>query len=156
MALNLNCLLSIYGAYTKASDATAPAEQINIRQLYEFTNGTGANQLQVFYSNILTATTTETLTFGTSLDDIYGADFSPTEQRLFAFINYSSDYEVVLSGTAISEILNEAGSNLLLKKNGMLVTVAPREGHARSGAETIIATTNTGVALNLLVLLAGI
>lgn len=148
MALSANVVFDLQATLTKAIDLSTGATPLAYRKSIAFTDGGGANQAQLLFSDqrTLSASASEDLDMAGVLVDIYGNTLTFASIKVMAFFcpaTAGGDLTITAKGTnGFASWVAAAGDAVKVKPGGLFLLVAP-------GATGYAVTASTGDLLTV-------
>ena len=155
--------IGLVGSYAKASDLLSLPGAIGYAIASSYTNGTGANQANAFWSDTRTlAATAESFDLktagGTVIVDDYGVTLPFTLIKLLIVRNKSavSGQTLTLSGNFLSSMDGGTGPTHIIGAGGTFVADCPIEGYTVSNTTRDTLTLTNSATFDYDILICGI
>ncbi len=130
--LTLTSKHTLSGTYTSSGDLTTPTESVAISDSQAYTNGTGANQANAFFSDTrsLAVSTPETIDLTADLTDAFGTTLALTSIREIIIRNNSttSGEDITISGNVLGAFLGATTETITVPPGGEWSQKSPIDG----------------------------
>lgn len=160
-----NMKISLTGTFTRDNDLAAPSQSFNYSKLFNFTNGSGANEANMIWADqrVLTASSTEDLDLSGSLTNVYGTSILFTSIKgIIVYAAAANTNNVLLGGAATNAFINWVGNAtdiISIRPGGMLALIDPNaNGYAVTAATGDIlkvANSSSGTSVTYDIILLG-
>ena len=123
--------LSVVGTYTGSVDIGSVTQNLGYDATYTLTNGTGADQANMVFSDTrtLTASSSENLDLAGGLTDVFGTTITFTKIKgIIVKAAAANTNNVLVGGAASAQFVNwvsDATDVLVIRPGGMVALVAP-------------------------------
>ncbi len=124
--------ITFAGTYTLAGDLDDGVVSIGTSQSQDYTNGTGANQANTWFSDTraLASTTPETIDLTSGLSDRFGTTlvFATITEILVYNRNATASEDITLSGNAMAAFLGGTTHTITVPPKGIWHAASPVDG----------------------------
>jgi len=150
-SFNGSIKLSVSGNLARSIDLGNVNYNLNYTKNYSLTNGTGANQANIVFSDTrtLTASSTENLDLYGGLNDAFGAVINfTTIKGLMVVASAANTNDVIIGGDATNTFLSWVGveaASVLVKPGGTLFLMSPNAASysVTTGTADLLMVTNS-------------
>jgi hypothetical protein len=147
MSLSVRALLQLTATLTSASDLTTAEAPVSIGKQQNFTNGAGADQADLIWTDRRTvaASSTDSLDLAGSLTDVFGATLTFARIKLIyvsAASGNTNNVNVTRPASNGVPLFLAAGDGIAVKPDGAFVWIAP-------DASGVAVTASTGDLIDI-------
>ena len=168
MTLTSTLRVDLVATQTNALDLVTPTVPLSYKNIYDWANGTGADQADAIFTDTrtLAASTAEDIDLNAALTDALGASFVLTKLKMLIIKAAAANTNDVVIGGAATNTFTLAGlfvdptDKINIKPGGMFVWVAPNAAAiavAAGSADTLkIANSSSGSSVTYDIVVIGV